>query len=225
MKNKPLISLPATCSTRDVAWALGLTVGLVREMVVRGALRGWKKPGGRWRIERESVMSWLELNQLRDVVEGPAAAPDGGLAGTARAEPAWDIVLRPKRFPQRVLLIEDSAYFQTLVKLLLGHGFPQIDLHVADDGIDGLVMAARLKPDVLIVDILLPGIDGAALVGRLRLHPLFHSCQFIVITSLDEESRAPYAFALAGVSVIDKASLVQDLPMLLQRALALPAAG
>ena len=121
-----------------------------------------------------------------------------------------------------MLLIEDSAHFQTLVKLLVGHEFPQVDLHVADDGIDGLVMAGRLEPDVLIVDILLPGIDGAALVGRLRWHPLFQSCQFIVITSLDKESRAPYAFALAGVSVMHKTKLVQDLPSLLDRALALP---
>ena len=219
MKNEPVISLPTECSTRDVARALGLTARFVREMAEQGALRGWKTPGGRWRIARESVMSWLELRQLS--VPGQPAAP-GGPAGAADGGLSCEIVLRPRRFPQRVLLIEDSAHFQTLVKLLVGHEFPQVDLHVADDGIDGLVMAGRLEPDVLIVDILLPGIDGAALVGRLRWHPLFQSCQFIVITSLDEASRAPYAFALAGVSVMHKTKLVQDLPLLLDRALALP---
>ena len=219
MKNEPVISLPAECSTRDVARALGLTARFVREMAEQGELRGWKTPGGRWRIARESVMSWLELRQL--CVPGQPAAP-GGPAGDADGGLSCEIVLRPRRFPQRVLLIEDSAHFQTLVKLLVGHEFPQVDLHVADDGIDGLVMAGRLEPDVLIVDILLPGIDGAALVGRLRWHPLFQSCQFIVITSLDEASRAPYAFALAGVSVMHKTKLVQDLPLLLDRALALP---
>ncbi|RKJ96802.1 excisionase family DNA-binding protein [Alicycliphilus denitrificans] len=219
MKNEPVISLPTECSTRDVARALGLTARFVREMAEQGELRGWKTPGGRWRIARESVMSWLELRQLS--VPGQPAAP-GGPAGAADEGLSCEIVLRPRRFPQRVLLIEDSAHFQTLVKLLVGHEFPQVDLHVADDGIDGLVMAGRLEPDVLIVDILLPGIDGAALVGRLRWHPLFQSCQFIVITSLDEASRAPYAFALAGVSVMHKTKLVQDLPLLLDRALALP---
>ncbi|WP_416400665.1 excisionase family DNA-binding protein [Alicycliphilus denitrificans] len=219
MKNEPVISLPTECSTRDVARALGLTARFVREMAEQGELRGWKTPGGRWRIARESVMSWLELRQLS--VPGQPAAP-GVPAGAADGGLSCEIVLRPRRFPQRVLLIEDSAHFQTLVKLLVGHEFPQVDLHVADDGIDGLVMAGRLEPDVLIVDILLPGIDGAALVGRLRWHPLFQSCQFIVITSLDEASRAPYAFALAGVSVMHKTKLVQDLPLLLDRALALP---
>lgn len=220
MKNEPVISLPTECSTRDVARVLGLKARFVREMAEQGELRGWKTPGGRWRIARESVMSWLELHQLR-VAKQPAVAA-GGPAGDTDGGLSCEIVLRPRRFPRRVLLIEDSAHFQTLVKLLVGHEFPQVDLHVAGDGIDGLVMAGRLEPDVLIVDILLPGIDGAALVGRLRWHPLFQSCQFIVITSLDKESRAPYAFALAGVSVMHKTKLVQDLPFLLDRALALP---
>ena len=90
----------------------------------------------------------------------------------------------------RVLLIEDSTHFQTLVKLLMAHNFPEVDLHVADDGIVGLAMAGELQPDVLIVDILLPGIDGATLIMSLRSHPQFANMRLIVITSLDEADRA-----------------------------------
>jgi CheY-like chemotaxis protein len=78
---------------------------------------------------------------------------------------------------QRVLLIEDSVHYQTLIKLLMAHDFPQVDLHVADDGIVGLAMTGELRPDVLIVDILLPGIDGATLIARLRSHPQFQRCR------------------------------------------------
>ncbi len=119
-----------------------------------------------------------------------------------------------------VLLIEDSVHFQTLVQLLLAHGFPGVDLHVADDGIVGLAMVGQLEPSVIIVDILLPGIDGATLVARLRTHPQFQRSQLIVITSLDESQRAPYAFALAGLPVVHKPRLAQDLPALLTQALA-----
>ncbi|MNV34338.1 Transcriptional activator protein CzcR [compost metagenome] len=114
-----------------------------------------------------------------------------------------------------MLLIEDSAHFQTLVKLLMAHDFPQVELHVADDGIVGLAMAGELQPDVLIVDILLPGIDGATLIARLRSHPQFQRSRLIVVTSLDEEQRSPYAFALAGLPVVHKPRLVQELPALL----------
>lgn len=118
-----------------------------------------------------------------------------------------------------MLLIEDSTHFQTLVKLLMAHNFPEVDLHVADDGIVGLAMAGELQPDVLIVDILLPGIDGATLIARLRSHPQFQRSHLIVVTSLDSEQRAPYAFALADLPVVHKPRLVQELPGLLSECL------
>lgn len=224
MMNKPVISLPIVCSTRDVARALGLKAYAVREMLEQEKLRGWKAEDGRWRVDRESVMSWLQLNQLENIVGSSAVATKSVLVDAAHEAPSGEIVIRPKRFPPRVLLIEDSAHFQKLVQLLMDNDFPQVDLHVADDGVVGLLMAGRLDPDVLIVDVLLPGIDGATLVDRLRSQPQFHSNQFIVITSLDEESRAPHARALAGVSVIHKARLMRELPMLLNRTLAPSAA-
>ncbi len=224
MKNNSVISLPIACSMRDVARALGLKADAVRKMLEQEKLHGWKTRGGRWRVDRESVMSWLQLNHMENVVGSAAAAADCVLTDAVHEQPSGEIVIRPKRFPLRVLLIEDSTHFQKLVQLLMDNDFPQVDLHVADDGVVGLLMAGRLDPDVLIVDVLLPGIDGATLVNRLRSHPQFHSTQFIVITSLDEESRAPHARALAGVSVIHKASLMRELPMMLNRTLASSAA-
>jgi len=94
-----------------------------------------------------------------------------------------------------------------------------VQLHIADDGIAGLAMAGQLRPQVLVVDILLPGIDGATLITSLRSHPQFAATRLVVVTSLDEAQREPYAFALAGVPVVHKSRLVLDLPPLLRRCL------
>jgi DNA-binding response OmpR family regulator len=118
-----------------------------------------------------------------------------------------------------VLLIEDSVHYQNLITLLVRQQFPGITLQVADDGIAGLAMAGRMQPRVMIVDILLPGIDGATLITSLRSHPQFNGIHLIVVTSLDEDARAPYAFALAGLPVIHKTRLVAELPGQLAAAL------
>ena len=94
-----------------------------------------------------------------------------------------------------------------------------VDLRVADDGIAGLAIYGQFQPDILIVDILLPGIDGPTLITSLRSHPQFARSQLIVITSLDESQRGPYAFALKGVRVIHKPRLVAELPGLLAQVL------
>ena len=116
-----------------------------------------------------------------------------------------------------MLLIEDSTHYQNLVRLLLSQKFPQVELHIADEGIAGLAMAGSLQPQVLIVDILLPGIDGATLITSLRSHPQFAQSHLVVVTMLDEAQRAPYRFALDQVPVIHKPRLVAELPPMLDK--------
>jgi excisionase family DNA binding protein len=185
-----------TCTTVDVAQRLGLAVRSVQLMVDRGELRAWKTPGGHRRISRASVDEWLARHH---------PAPP-------RAEPAAQ--------RQRVLLIEDSRHFQTLVSMLLKSRFPQVDLHMADDGISGLAMAGKLEPEVLLVDILLPGIDGAMLINGLRSHPSFAHSRLIVVTSLQGEALAPYVAAIEGLPLVHKSRLALELPSLLAAALA-----
>ena len=207
MEASKLMSLPADCSTRDVARALGLAVRSVQLMVDRGELDAWKTPGGHRRIARGSVLQWLERRESGTT----SAAADVVAVASAGGH------LRRRK---RVLLIEDSAHFQNLVRLLITHEFPDVDLYVAEDGIIGLVKAGELQPDVLLVDLLLPGVDGATLISRLRAYPLFQHSHLIVVTSLDAEQRASYVMALADVPVVHKPHLVQDLPDLLRACMA-----
>ena len=188
-------------TTVEAARMLGLAVRSVQQMVDRGELQAWKTPGGHRRIARGSVEQWLST---RGVTTTRAAATER---------------LRPS-----VLLIEDSAHFQNLVSLLMRRHFPAVDLHIASDGITGLAMVGELKPDVLIVDILLPGIDGATLITGLRSHPRFGRSRLLVVTSLSEAERVPYAFALEGVPVVHKPQLVAQLPEQLALALGAPRA-
>ena len=73
-------------------------------------------------------------------------------------------------------------------------------------------MVGLFQPQVLIVDILLPGIDGATLISSLRMHEQFRDLRVIVITSLSPEQLAPYAFALQDLPVVHKSRLVAELP-------------
>ncbi|MBT9501463.1 MAG: response regulator [Burkholderiaceae bacterium] len=191
-------------STMEVARMLGLAVRSVQLMVDRGELSAWKTPGGHRRIHGASVQAWL----------AGRGAPQGVAAQEAPAARA-----AVSQATRRVLLIEDSVHYQNLTRLLLQQQFPEVELHIAHDGIVGLAMYGQLQPQVLIVDILLPGIDGATLITSLRSQPQFAHSRLIVVTSLDQTQRAPYAFALADVPVVHKPRLVMDLPPLLARAL------
>lgn len=191
-------------TTHAAAHQLGLAVRSVQLMVDRGELDAWRTPGGHRRIVRESVQSWRARS-----AEGGAKSLSQGQNAAAQAS-----LVEPDT-KLSVLLIEDSAHFQNLVKLLFAQTFPAVKLHVASDGIVGLAMAGQLQPDVLIIDILLPSINGATLINTLRSHPQFDRSHLLVLTSLDASQLGPYAFALQGVPVVHKPQLVSDLPPLL----------
>lgn len=181
--------------TIEAARRLGLAVRSVQLMVDRGELEAWRTPGGHRRISRASVERWIA---------GRGAA--GGQKAQAGAG-------------ADVLVIEDSRHFQNLLRLLLRRHDPSLEVHVADDGIAGLAMAGSLNPRLLVVDILLPGIDGATLITGLRTHPQFADCRLIVVTSLEGPMLDPYRIALEGVAVVHKPQLLTALPPLLAEAL------
>jgi excisionase family DNA binding protein len=195
-------AVPDTCSTTEAAQRLGLAVRSVQLMVDRGELQAWKTPGGHRRILLSSLQAWLASRGGAAVASG--SPPAATLASAAR--------------PLTLLLIEDSVHFQNLISLIVKRELPEAELHIASDGIAGLALAGRLEPDVLLIDILLPGIDGAALITSLRSHPQFARSRLIVVTALDEAQREPYRFALDGVPLVHKTGLVNELPRLLAQA-------
>ena len=176
---------------------LGLAVRSVQLMVDRGEIHAWKTSGGHRRISKESVAKWLASRQGNKRSE---------TAGSNDSPPHSESSNRYK-----ILLIEDSIHFQNLVQLLVNQHFPQASLHLASDGIAGLAKFGQIQPNCLLVDILLPGIDGATLITKLRSDPLFAGCNLMIVTGLAPEQLEPYAFALTGLPLIHKTRLALDL--------------
>ena len=209
----PLLANEDPYTTLEVARMLGLAVRSVQLMVDRGDLDAWKTPGGHRRIARDSVLRWRDGKRKAALLTVDTQTSERPAGSDSLLQPD------PEQRRVKVLLIEDSMHFQNLVTLLVRRQFPQIDLQTANDGIAGLIMAGQLQPDVLMVDLLLPGIDGATLLAGLRAHPLFDRLQVMVITSLEPSELAPYEFALDNVPVVHKPRLVTELPPLLRQCL------
>ena len=67
---------------------------------------------------------------------------------------------------QRVLVIEDEADIQEVLRYnLTKNGF---DVEAASDGTSGLVLAKEMAPDLVILDLMLPGMDGLEVCRLLR---------------------------------------------------------
>jgi len=80
----------------------------------------------------------------------------------------------------RVVIVEDNPDSRGLLCELLG--FAGFDCETADDGLSGLALIDELAPDLALVDIGLPGIDGLELARRVRKNPRHAKIMLIALT-------------------------------------------
>lgn len=81
----------------------------------------------------------------------------------------------------RILLIEDNLQNRYLARFLLeqrGH-----EVFQAETGPMGLQLAAEVRPDLILLDIQLPGMDGHDLAGTLKRDPQLKSIPIVAVTS------------------------------------------
>ncbi|MHB8137384.1 MAG: response regulator [Smithellaceae bacterium] len=80
-----------------------------------------------------------------------------------------------------ILVIEDNEQNLYLVRFILEKNGYQV--HAAMDGRTGIDMADQLKPDLILLDIQLPVMDGYAVAQNLRANPQLSSIPIVAVTS------------------------------------------
>jgi CheY-like chemotaxis protein len=96
--------------------------------------------------------------------------------------------------PRRVLIVddrEDVAQMMALLLRALGH-----DAQTASDGASALALAREFRPDIVFLDIGLPGMNGYDVARRLRDDPALRGCVLVACTGYggdDDRARAAHA--------------------------------
>lgn len=105
----------------------------------------------------------------------------------------------------KILFIEDDV---TLVKMyerkFLSDGF---DMVIAYDGLEGLEKATKEKPDLILLDIMLPKLDGLALFKKMRSQPETFNTPVILLTNFGQEDAVFECFKLGAVDYLVKSDV------------------
>jgi excisionase family DNA binding protein len=163
----------AVCSTSAAARLLGVSNTTVQIMVERGELRAWKTRGGHRRI------SLASLQALRD----------------ARLRAATG---RDSRSPLVVLVVEDDPAQRRLYDATITAWALPVQLLLAVDTIDALLLAGRHRPDVLLSDLPARPVDGVEMLHRLRARAEFDETVLVVVSALDDAQIAARGGLPAG---------------------------
>ena len=119
---------------------------------------------------------------------------------------------------KKILIVEDDINLLNLYKEVLTKEGYQVDL--AEDGGEALQRAEIFQPDVVLLDLMLPYIDGFQVLSQLKSNPKTEHCFVIVQTNLDSEMQRQKAKNLGANEFLvksesDPGSLIDDIKNLI----------
>ncbi|MDO9284715.1 MAG: response regulator [Aquabacterium sp.] len=83
---------------------------------------------------------------------------------------------------KRVLIVEDQADIRKLIRMTLE--FEPYEIHEAPNGVEGLRLATELTPDLILLDVMMPGeLDGLQVCARVRAQPALASTRVVLLTA------------------------------------------
>jgi len=102
----------------------------------------------------------------------------------------------------KVLVVEDNERNRYLISFLLkGDGFEVVEAFTGEEGVE---MAIRERPDVVLMDIQLPGIDGYETTRRIRASPGGEKVPIIALTSYAMTGDRERSFAAGCTGYVEK---------------------
>lgn len=155
-------------STRDVARLLGVSIGSVANWIDRNRLRAGRTPGGHRRVAVCDLVDFIRRQKL---------------PMPAELEPS----------PRCVLVVDDERTVRQWLMTMIQGAMPDWKVIEASDGYAAGEMVTTHRPDVVLLDLNMPGLDGFEVCRRIKSNP--SSCHAAVVAISGEASQDRQAAA------------------------------
>jgi len=157
-------------STKESAELLNISIRTAQLWASKGILPAWRTAGGHCKVLRSGVDKILSERQ---------SLSDNFKKDLKRENIEQDNYLK-------ILVIEDDILFHEFYKIWVEECDTPIKLFTASNGYEGLIQAGNKKPDLIITDLLMPGMNGLQMLQELDENKALTDTRVVVVTSLLE---------------------------------------
>lgn len=117
---------------------------------------------------------------------------------------------------KKVLIVEDEPEIQEVERMVV-EDLLGCEVALASTGEEGLDKAAEVAPDLVVLDLLLPGIDGFTVAERMRADPRLRHTSILALSGLTRVEDKERARAAGCDEVLDKPFDLEDLVRKIER--------
>jgi DNA-binding response OmpR family regulator len=130
-----------------------------------------------------------------------------------------ELIELPRRF--RALVVDDGRDFRHLMTVFLQRSGMPIDVEAVNNGAEAVTRISRQPVDLILLDIMMPEMDGFEVCTRLRSDPVTRPIPILMLTALDDAADRTRGF-LAGTDdylakPFDRGELLARVRRILQR--------
>jgi excisionase family DNA binding protein len=177
----------ASYSTAYVAKRLGVSIPTVQRWVDAGQLKAWKTLGGHRRIEAESAERLF-------ATQASGAAASGEFAEAAPESAA----------PASVMIVDDNPDDRDLLALLVSSALPSARVTNFESGIQALVAIGQTAPDIVITDVVMPDMNGLAMLRQLSTQCVVRPRLIVAVSSMTRKQLARLGELPTEVKLVTK---------------------
>ena len=107
---------------------------------------------------------------------------------------------------KKILIVEDDKFLRELIaKKLIANDYEVIE---AADGEEGIKKATENKPDLVLLDLILPGIDGFGVLARIKENMTIRETPVIVLSNLSQQGDIEKIMQLGAADFLIKAHFI-----------------
>jgi len=162
----------------EVAKLFGVSPVTVRKWSQDGLLSAVKTPGGHRRYRRKEIFEYLTKKGF--------PLPE---------EESWT----PK-----VMVVDDDKIVINLLKIAIEESYSPIDIQSANNGFDAARMLSRFRPDIVLLDLKMPGMDGIEVCKQIKQDPDIKNAKVFGITGYDSDENRNKFLNAGAEAVIAK---------------------
>jgi excisionase family DNA binding protein len=172
------------CTTQQAASLLGMSVTSVQHLVESGEIDAWKTRGGHRRIPIAAVHAYMTT-----IARTPASGDE----------------------PLTVLVVEDNPIQRGIYEAQFASWKLPVLVRMCENGYKALIDIAGMRPDVLLLDIMMRGIDGYEVMQTVLGYPDLADINIAILTSLGREELDQRGGLPPGVTYFPKPVAQEEL--------------
>lgn len=186
-------------TTHQIAGLLGVSERTVANWIDRGHLDAFRTPGGHRRVAPPALRTFLRMRQMpipSEIEETP-----------------------------RILIVEDDPVVAEALQNFVAEAEVEYEVTTMGDGVSALIHIGNWKPQVVLLDILIPGMDGLEVCRKIRSNEDLGDTQVVFVTGYTDIDREMVSRDTGACEVLFKPVSGDELRQAVARAIDLHAGG